>query len=366
MTRFDPAAGDRPIAGAATSVRDGRTSYPRPLLAAIYASWRIAVVLLTMLVVSVVVFVVLRLLPADPVALMLGPNATRVEADALRQALGLDRSIPIQFALWLKDALSGDLGRSLQSNLPVTHLILESLPATLELAVCGMMLGIGLGVALGLAAFHWRGGRIERLIDGFSNLVIAIPNFLWAILFILLFGIGLKLLPFIGPIDPQFTLPRLTGFMLVNSLIQGNLAAFCSRLAHLALPAVALSMGMTPLVTRILRSSLIGVYAEEYISAARMRGVGEARILVRHALRNAALPTISLIGVQAGHLFGGTLLIEAIYGLPGLGNLMINAIRTHDLPVMQGVALTYCAIVLVLNRGVDLSYAWLNPRLRSQ
>jgi ABC-type dipeptide/oligopeptide/nickel transport system permease component len=366
MTLFDPADSDRPIAGAAPPDADGKSGF-RPLLrAAISAGARIAILLVTMLIVSIVVFVVLRLLPADPVALMLGPNATPVEADALRHALGLDRSIPAQFALWLTDALRADLGRSLQSSLPITQLILESLPATLELAFFGLVLGIGLGITLGLAAFHWRGGPIERLVDGLSNLVIAIPNFLWAILFILAFGIGLKLLPFIGPIDPQFTLPRVTGFLLIDSLIHGNLAAFDSRLAHLALPAVALSMGTTPLILRVLRSNLIGVYAEEYIVAARMRGVGEPRILLWHALRNAALPTISLIGVQAGHLFGGTLLIEAIYGLPGLGNLMINAIRTHDLPVMQGVAVTYCAIVLVLNSGVDLTYAWLNPRLRPQ
>lgn len=330
------------------------------------AGMRLGVLLITMLVVSIVVFVVLRLLPADPVALMLGPNATRVEANALRHALGLDRSIPAQFIFWLDGALHGDLGRSLQSRIPVTELLLESLPPTLELAICGMILGIVFGIMLGLAAFYWRGGAIERLVDGLSNLIIAVPNFLWGIVFILVFGIGLRLLPFIGPIDPSFTVRPVTGFMLIDALIQGNLAAFDNRLAHLALPAFALSMGMTPLIMRVLRSNLISVYAEEYISAARTRGIGELRILVWHALRNAALPTISLIGVQAGHLFGGTLLIEAIYGLPGLGNLMINAIRTHDLPVMQGVALTYCAIVLVLNSAVDLTYAWLNPRLRTQ
>ena len=180
-----------------------------------------------------------------------------------------------------------------------------------------------------------------------------------------MFGLGLHLLPFIGPVDAKMVVPARTGFLFIDAALAGQWDAFGSHLSHLVLPALALAMLKAPLIMRLLRSSLIETYTEDYIDSARQRGVGEIRILFHHALRNAVLPTISLIGVQAAQTFGGTLLIEAIYSLPGLGNLMIGAIRTQDLPLIQGLVLTYCAMVLLLNSIVDLTYRWLNPRLRA-
>jgi ABC-type dipeptide/oligopeptide/nickel transport system permease component len=193
-----------------------------------------------------------------------------------------------------------------------------------------------------------------------------VPEFLWAILLILSLGVGLRLLPFIGRVDAQISVPPLTHFLLLDSLIAGPPGAFLSVLAHLALPALALALALAPLIMRVLRSSLIDTYAEDYITLARLRGLSERRILWRHALKNAALPTLSLIGVQAGFMFGGTLLVEVIYSYPGIGSLMVDAVRNNDLPLIQGVAVTYCIVVLVINTAVDIGYLVLNPRLRRQ
>jgi ABC-type dipeptide/oligopeptide/nickel transport system permease component len=324
---------------------------------------RLLIALPTLLIVSILIFVVLRLLPADPLAMSLPPNATREEAAAMRHDMGFDRPIPVQYAIWLGHIAEGDFGTSIQFRRSVSNLILAALPTTLELVMTGLLLGIVLGLGCGLLMFAWRGSIKEQIADVGSVVVMSIPEFLWAILLILGFGVGLRLLPFIGRMDAQITVPRTTGFLLVDTLLAGNLRAFGSAVEHLALPAFALALSLTPLIMRVLRSSLFDSYADEYITLARLRGLSERRILLFHALKNAALPTVSLIGVQAGFMFGGTLLVEVIFTLPGLGNLMVQALHNQDLPLIQGIALVYCVIVLVLNTVVEVAYLGLNPKL---
>jgi ABC-type dipeptide/oligopeptide/nickel transport system permease component len=324
---------------------------------------RFVVAVPTLLVVSVLVFVVLRLIPADPLAMSLPPNATQQEVAEMRHDMGLDRSIPVQYAIWLGRIVRGDLGTSIQFRRGVSDLIAAALPTTLELVVVGLVLGIFLGLGGGLLMFSWRGTVKEQVADIGSVVVMSIPEFLWAILLILGFGVGIRFLPFIGRIDAQMTVPRTTGFLLVDTLLAGDVPAFASAIEHLALPAVSLALGITPLIMRVLRSSLFDTYVDDYITLARLRGLSERRILLRHALKNAALPTVSLIGVQAGFMFGGTLLVEVIFTLPGIGNLMVQALRNQDLPLIQGIALVYCVIVLVLNTIVEVAYLGLNPKL---
>lgn len=325
----------------------------------------LATVAVQLFVISVIAFVVLRLLPVDPLAMMLPPNATTEDAERMRQAFGFDRPVAEQFWIWLGHAVRGDLGMSIQSHVPVAKLIAVALPTTLELVALGLIIGIVAGFLLGFLTFAWRGTAIERIGETAASLVQSIPEFLWGILFILAFGLWLQLLPFIGPIDASMIVPARTGFLFIDAALAGNWAAFGSHFLHLLMPATALGMLKAPLIMRLLRSSLIETYSEEYIDSARLRGIDETRILFFHALRNAVLPTVTLIGVQAAHTFGGTLLIEAIYGLPGIGNLMISAIRAQDLPLIQGLLLVYCGLVLILNRAVDFTYRWLNPRLRA-
>jgi ABC-type dipeptide/oligopeptide/nickel transport system permease component len=326
----------------------------------------ILAIALQLFAVSVVIFFILRIIPADPLSMLTPGNATHEDADRIRHAYGLDRPIYQQYFMWLGAALQGDLGNSIQAREPVTRLILAALPMTIELAFCGLGLGILLGSLLGLMAFWYRGRPVERIGETIASLAQSIPDFLWGICFVLLFGLWLNVLPFIGPIDPSMIVERRSGFLMIDTLLAGRWDAFGDRLLHLILPATALAMIKVALIMRVLRSSLIEAYQDEYVNAARLRGVGEGAVLFRHALRNAAIPTVALIGVQAAQTFGGTLLIESIYSLPGMGNLLIAAIRTHDLPLIQGISLTYCAIVLLVNALVDLSYLWLNPRLRRQ
>jgi ABC-type dipeptide/oligopeptide/nickel transport system permease component len=324
---------------------------------------RALVALPTLLVVSVLIFTVLRLIPADPLAMSLPPNATQQEVAELRHAMGFDRSIPEQYAIWLSHIARGDFGVSIQFRRDVLTLILDALPTTLELVAVGLTLGILLGIGCGLLMFAWRGTVKEQLADMGSIVVLSIPEFLWAILLILGLGVGVQLLPFIGRLDAQMTVPRHTGFLLIDTLLDGDGRAFISALEHLALPSFALALAITPLIMRVLRSSLFDAYADDYITLARLRGLSERRILLGHALKNAALPTVSLIGVQAGFMFGGTLLVEVIFTLPGIGNLMVQALHNQDLPLIQGIALVYCVIVLVLNTIVEVAYLGLNPRL---
>jgi ABC-type dipeptide/oligopeptide/nickel transport system permease component len=318
-----------------------------------------------LLCVSVLVFCILRLLPADPVAMSLPPGATAEDYEKLRQAFGLDRSLLAQYGIWLGKLLHGDLGGSIYFRRPVADLLATALPATLELVTTSLVLGVITGLGGGLAMFALRGGPGELVLDAATAVMMAIPEFLWAILLILFVGVSLQWLPFIGRLGPGIQLPpHVTGFLLIDSLIAGRFEVLRSALIHLILPAVALAIGLAPLVMRVLRSSLQETAADDYITQARRRGLSERRILLRHALPNAALPTLSLIGVQGGFMFGGTILVEMIFAYPGLGNLMIDAVRNHDLPVIQAVALVYCVLVLGINALVDVAYLAVNPRLR--
>ena len=327
---------------------------------------RVLLAIPILICVSALVFVILRLLPADPVAMSLPPGATAEDLAKLRQAFGLDRSIPEQYVIWLGKLVTGDFGGSIYFRRPVYDLVSKALPATVELVALGLVLGVALGVAGGLAMFAWRGRAGEQVLDLGTSGLMAIPEFLWAILLILLFGVALPILPFIGRLSPGLSLPPpVTGFLLLDSLITLRLDVLGSALRHMVLPASALAIGLAPLVMRVLRSSLMEVIQEDYITQARLRGISERTILVRHALKNAALPTISLIGVQGGFMFGGTVLVEMIFAYPGMGNLMVDAVRNHDLPVIQVVGLVYCVLVLAINAVVDVVYLMANPKLRT-
>jgi ABC-type dipeptide/oligopeptide/nickel transport system permease component len=325
---------------------------------------RVLVALPILAIVSALLFSVLRLLPVDPAAMSLPPTATVAEVEAKRREMGLDRPLPQQYLIWLENVAAGDFGTSIHFRRAVAGLVAETLPATIELALLAMIIAAVLGLAGGLYLFHVRGTLREPLADLGSIVLLSIPEFLWGLFFILLFGVALPLLPFTGRLSAGFPRPAHTGFLLLDTLIAGRLDMFRDALAHMALPALALGLAFSPAIMRVLRSSLIDVYQEEYIAQARLRGLSERRILLRHALKNAILPTLSLMGVQFGFLFGGTLLVEVIYSYPGLGNLMVDAVRNADLPIIQAVGLTYCVLVLVINTAVDALYLVLDPRLR--
>lgn len=326
---------------------------------------RLATAVPILLVVSALLFVALRTLPVDPAAMSMPPNATRAEIEAKRRAMGLDRPLPVQYAIWFHGAVRGDFGQSIQLRREAGSLIAQALPATIELAACSMLIASALGLGGGFLLFALRGTPAEAASDLGTTLLLSLPDFLWALLLLLLFGVLLPVLPFVGRIGPDFRLHAITGFLLIDTLLAGNIAAFGSTLAHLALPAAALGIAFSPAIMRVLRASLAQVWHQDYIVQARLRGVAERRLLLVHAARNAILPTLTLMGVQFGFLFGGTLLVEIIYSYPGIGNLMVDAVRNADLPVIEVVGLAYCVVVLAISMAVDALVLVLNPRLRT-
>lgn len=326
---------------------------------------RLLVAIPTLLLLSLVVFVVLRMLPVDPLSMMLPASATAADAAALRQQLGMDKSIPVQFLIWLWEAVRGSLGNSINFRQPVTTLMLAAIPATMELAFSALALALLISVPGGVFAYVLYARKRETAADMAVTLLQSIPSFLWALLLIIVFGVLWPVLPFTGRVDQDVTLPGITGFALIDLLATGQFAAWLGALSHLFLPALALALSFAPLVIRVLRSGLIDAANEPYVEVGRLRGLSETRILWRHMLKNAALPTVTMIGVQFGFLFGGALLVEMIFGFPGVGNLMVQAVKGNDLPLIQGIALLFCVLTLGINAIVDVLYAVLNPRLRT-
>jgi len=326
---------------------------------------RILVAIPLILVVSILVFVVLRLIPADPVSMAVPPNATKEEVEEVRREMGLHLPVIQQYGIWLGQVVQGDLGRSIAFGQPVLKLIGQSLPATIELAVLAGFLASVFGIIGGLVMFRLRDGPGEQAADLSSILIMSVPEFLWAIFLILLFGVAFNLLPFAGRLGPTETAPGITGFLLLDCLLTGRFGTLASALEHMILPALALALGTAPLIMRVLRSSLLEVIHEDYIVMARLRGLPERRVITRHAFKNAFLPTLTLMGVQFGFLFGGTLLVEVIYSYPGLGNMMVEAVRNTDLPIIQGAALIYALAVMSINLAVDVASILLNPKLRA-
>jgi len=327
---------------------------------------RLLVAVPTLLVVSLVIFIALRVIPADPLAMSLPPGASDADFRAMRIEMGFDRPIPVQYGIWLAHLVRGDLGISIHFHQQVGELILGALPTTLELLALGLPFGILLGLGGGLVMFGARRSGVGVATDLASTVLMSVPEFLWALLLLLAFGVGIHALPFIGRIDPQLSVPQVTGFMLLDTLLARRPDAFVNAVSHLALPAAALGLALSPLIMRTLRSSLLATSHEDYVMLARLRGLGETQILLRHAFKNAVLPTASLIGVQAGFMFGGTLLVEVIYTLPGIGNLMVEAIGAHDLPLIEGLALVYCVVVLAISTIVDIVSVAIDPRLRTR
>jgi ABC-type dipeptide/oligopeptide/nickel transport system permease component len=317
-----------------------------------------------LLIVSALLFCILRLLPVDPAAMSLPPNATIEEVEAKRREMGLDKPLPQQYLIWLGDALHGNFGRSIALRRDAGELVAATLPATIQLAACAMAIAAILGLGGGLILFRLRGTPFEPVADLASIVLLSIPEFLWGLILLFVFGVLLQWLPFTGQVSPGLPLPHITGFLLLDALLAGRLDVFLSACQHLILPAVALGLAFSPTIMRVLRSSLFDVYLEDYIQQARLRGLTERHVLLGHALKNASLPTLTLAGVQFGILFSGTLLVEVIYSYPGMGNLMVDAVRNADLPLIQAIGLTYCIVVLLINTAVDGLYVVLNPKLR--
>jgi ABC-type dipeptide/oligopeptide/nickel transport system permease component len=325
---------------------------------------RLLLVVPTLFGVALVVFVLMRVVPGDPVSMMVGPGATAQDIATLRSLYGLDHDIATQFAYYLRDLAGGNFGVSISRKQSVVELIAQRLPLTLELSSIATLLALVMGVGAALTATFWRDRWIERCVDAATGVITAIPDFLWGLLGILLFGVLLPLLPVFGLMDSDLRFEATSGFVIGESLLRGRFDVFASVLWHLLLPAAALALPLAAMVARVLKASLTEVLAQDYILVARVKGFSPWRVLWREALRNALSPALTLAGVQFTFLIGGTVLIEKLFGLPGLGNMAIDAVTSRDLPLIQGIVLTFALIFIAVNLLVDALNSSLNPRLR--
>jgi peptide/nickel transport system permease protein len=314
--------------------------------------------------VSAIVFVMVRAIPGDPAQILLGQAATPGQVADVRARLGLDQPVPTQYLLFLRDALTGDLGDSLVLGQPVTAVLLERFPATLELTLAALLFAVAIGVPVGVIAAVRQYSLVDKITSVVALAGVSMPVFWLALVLVVVFTVQVNWLPFPGRVGVDVGFTSYTGLYLLDTLITLNFVAFWDVLKHLILPAIALGTIPMAVITRMTRSSMLEVMGEDYVRTARAKGVVPWRVVLRHALRNAMLPTITVIGLQFGLLMGGAILTELIFGWPGVGQIAIESIYRRDYAMIQGVVLYGAAFFVLVNLLVDVLYAVLDPRVR--
>jgi peptide/nickel transport system permease protein len=297
-----------------------------------------------MLIVAVFVFLLLKMAPGDPATIIAGDNATAENIAQLRATLGLDQPVWTQLAIWLGHIARGDLGSSIFSGTPVTTLILERIGPTCSLALMTILVSVVPAIGLGVLAAARAGSWIDRLIMAFAVLGFSVPVFVAGYLFVFEMAIRLQWLPVQG----------------YTPLAEG----FWGWLTHLLLPALTMGLGYMALITRITRGAMLDVLSEDYMRTARAKGVGEVPAVLHHALKNAAVPIVTVIGNGVALLIGGVVITETVFNIPGIGRLVVDAIARRDYPIIQGVILVFSAVYVLINLLVDLSYSLVDPRIR--
>jgi peptide/nickel transport system permease protein len=299
----------------------------------------------TLVLSSLLVFLIIRLVPGDPARTLVGYDAPIEEVDAVRVSLGLNQPLPVQYLRWIGRAVQGDFGKSLINRFPVGELVALKFPATLELAIFALLLATAISIPLGIVAALKAGGRIDYLISIVAAFFLGTPNFWLGILYIMIFSVFLRLLPPSGRVpflqDPMRALPTLL------------------------MPAVTLALPIAMAQMRFIRASLLEVLNQDYIRTARAKGLSNRLVVVRHAFRNALIPIITVLGIQFGHLLGGAVIVESLFGWPGLGRMLVESITNRDYAITQAGLLYLVTLFVFVNLAVDLLYIIIDPRLRS-
>jgi peptide/nickel transport system permease protein len=335
-----------------------------------------------------VTFVLVRAIPGDPCRALLGEKATKATCDAFMERFGLNDSVLVQFGRFASNLAQGDLGTSIKYGRPIGTLLLERLPMTLELALMAMLFAVTIGVPLGVISAYRHNSAFDAGTMVIANIGVSMPIFWLGLLLAAFFGVALKDTPFqlptgsrltagltLPPLAESWGLKDLSGFPLgvvtflsnmytFNAFVTGNWKVFGDAIRHLILPAIALGTIPMAIIARITRSNLLDVLGLDYIRTARAKGVRERTVVLKHAMRNAMLPLVTIIGLQFGALLGGAVLTETVFGLPGVGSFVVDAIFARDYPIIQGFTLVIAVLFVVVNLMVDISYAYLDPRVR--
>lgn len=328
---------------------------------------RILITIPIMIGVALIVFLFMRLTPGDPVDLMMGSagNVSDEEVEIIKAELHLDKPLHIQLTTYIAEVAQGDLGTSYKKNRPVTDLVIETLPATVELALAASFISLIIGIPIGVYSAVKQNSFIDRISMGGSFLGISMPPFWLGIVLIIIFSVYLGWTPVKGRIDFGYQFPTVTGLYVVDSLLAGNFSAFKNVLQHLLLPAITLGAGMAAIVARVTRSSMVETLRSDYVTLARAKGIKEWRVIVVHGLRNGLIPTVTMVGLEIGVLLSGNMIVETVFGWPGLGRLAVEGIFSRDYPLVQGVVMFYAFIFVFANLIVDILYTYLNPKLRA-
>jgi ABC-type dipeptide/oligopeptide/nickel transport system permease component len=315
--------------------------------------------------VAIIVFLFMRLTPGDPVDIMMGRSGavSAGEIEQLRSEFHLDQPLHIQLWLFLKDAVRGDLGYSYVQKTPVTTLIKDRLPATIELALASLIFSLIIAFPIGILSAVKQNSLLDRFSMAGAFLGISMPGFWLGIVLILIFSVRLHLLPVQGRIDFDAQLVSKTGFFVLDSILTGNRAALISTLKHLILPGITLGAAEAAVVARVLRSSMLETLRSDYVVLARSKGAPEWSVVLKHALRNALIPTVTVIGLQVGVLLGGNMIVETVFSWPGLGRMVVSAIFARDFPLVQGSVMIYAFTFVMANLIVDVLYTYLNPKI---
>jgi dipeptide transport system permease protein len=332
---------------------------------------RLALVLPTFFGITLLAFSLIHLIPGDPVQVMAGERRLdpAFHAEAMHK-LGLDLPLPQQYVNYLAKAVRLDLGESFVTHEPVWSEFSKLFPATLELAMCALLFAAVLGLLAGVLAALKRGTVLDHGVMGLSLTGFSMPIFWWGLLLIMFFSVAMRdiapalALPVSGRIALEFDIPARTGLMVIDAWLSGEPGALRSALSHLVLPAVVLGTIPLAVIARMTRSAMLEVLREDYVRTARAKGLSPARVVFVHALRNALVPVLTVIGLQVGTLLGGAVLTETIFSWPGVGKWLIDAIARRDYPVVQGGILISATLVIAVNLSVDLLYGWANPRIR--
>ena len=309
-----------------------------------YLSRRFAGMAVVMLMVAAIVFVIARVVPGDPAAVMLGSNATPADVAALRTQLGLDRPLPVQFVLYIRDILSFNLGNSIFLNRPVVDAMLDRAELTTWLTCMSVTIAVTIGVPVGVLAAVRRGTLLDQVVTAVSMLAASLPSFWVGLTLIEYFAVRVGWFPVAGYGNPG--------------------AGLGERLHHLVLPAIALGLPNSALIIRFTRTSMLDVLHEDYVRTARAKGLGPGAVIIKHAFRNALIPVLTVIGLTIAALIGGAIVTETVFGLPGVGNLIVSAVLRRDYPVIQGALLIISGLYVLINMAVDLLYALVDPRVR--
>jgi len=325
---------------------------------------RVLIAVPTMLAVTILVFVFMRAMPGDPVDKMMGEagNVSAEEIQALKSEFYLDQPLSTQLRIFLSGIFHGDLGTSFQERSPVWDIITKRIPATIELALGAFFFSLIVSIPIGIISAVKQNSLVDRLGMAFAFLGISAPAFWLGIILIIIFACKLGILPVYGRIAFAFKPVHITGMYVLDSILSRNWPALKDSLTHLILPSISLGAAQAAVTTRILRSSMLEVLRADYVTLARTKGLSEYIVITKHALRNALIPTVTVIGLQIGALLGGNMIIETIFAWPGLGRLVVTSIFNRDFPVVQGAVMFYALIYVAVNLIVDILYTYLNPK----